>query len=250
MKKRLDYYCVKDFGLEILYVRNSNFHAEEHNHVSAYIINLVVAGVIEIGQGSAVHSLCANKVFWFRPYELHAIAAKTNYDLVTLVLPITFLEANHLNTAIEKMLQLIKKLSGIVCLMPDNLLMILDTIKMVYDDQRGKNMDITVDLAVKWYIHHPEENISLDKLAALTGFDKYYYLRLFKQKIGLTPHKFQVQNRIRKSQKLLEKNMPITEVALVMGFYDQSHFIRQFRRIVGISPTQYKRAFHFQGMPT
>ena len=69
---------------------------------------------------------------------------------------------------------------------------------------------------------------------------KYHFIRSFKSEVGLTPHQFQVQNRIRKAQSLISEAETITEVALKTGFYDQSHFIRQFEKYVGLTPSAYK----------
>ncbi len=68
---------------------------------------------------------------------------------------------------------------------------------------------------------------------------KYYLIRKFKSSIGMTPHKFCIQNRIRKSQGMLDEEKSIGRIAAEMGFYDQSHFDKAFRRIVGISPSEY-----------
>ena len=58
--------------------------------------------------------------------------------------------------------------------------------------------------------------------------------------MGLTPHQFQLQNRIRKAQRLMHNAETITEVALSTGFCDQSHFIKQFEKQVGLPPLTYK----------
>lgn len=56
---------------------------------------------------------------------------------------------------------------------------------------------------------------------------------------GMMPHQFCIQNRIRKSQGLLDGEKTISRIAAEMGFYDQSHFDKVFQRIVGISPSEY-----------
>ena len=69
---------------------------------------------------------------------------------------------------------------------------------------------------------------------------KYHFIRSFKAEVGLTPHQFQIQNRIRKAQRLIHETNTITEVALTTGFCDQSHFIKQFEKYVGLPPLTYK----------
>lgn len=85
----------------------------------------------------------------------------------------------------------------------------------------------------------PERQITIDEMADMVHISKYHFIRSFKQEIGLTPHQFQLQNRIRKAKLLLRQDKTITETALDAGFYDQSHFIKQFEKAVGMTPTAY-----------
>lgn len=93
----------------------------------------------------------------------------------------------------------------------------------------------------------PEEKISVDEMAQSAFSSKYHFIRNFKQEVGLTPHQFQIQNRIRKAQKLLQQTENITEVALDTGFCDQSHFIRHFEKIVRLTPTKYMLSCNILG---
>ncbi|NLL78291.1 MAG: helix-turn-helix transcriptional regulator [Clostridiales bacterium] len=71
----------------------------------------------------------------------------------------------------------------------------------------------------------PEKQLTIEEMANMTHISKYHFIRSFKQEIGLTPHQFQLQNRIRKAKLLLRQDKTITEAALDAGFYDQSHSI-------------------------
>ena len=89
---------------------------------------------------------------------------------------------------------------------------------------------------------YPERRYSIDDMAEAAFISKYNLIRTFKHEVGLTPHQFQIQNRIRKAQRLLGEASTIAEVALATGFCDQSHFIRHFEKIVGLTPTDYRQA--------
>ena len=88
-------------------------------------------------------------------------------------------------------------------------------------------------------MNHFSDSLPLDGLARDLYISKYYLIRKCKRNLGLTPHKFHLQNRIRKAQTLLFTNKSVTEACMDTGFYDQSHFDRAFKNIVGISPTEY-----------
>lgn len=85
------------------------------------------------------------------------------------------------------------------------------------------------------------ENVTLSELAQLAGLNGFTLLRAFRQHYGLPPHAYQVQVRLRRAKQLLQLGESPLQVALTLGFADQSHFGRHFRRAYGISPEQYRR---------
>lgn len=80
--------------------------------------------------------------------------------------------------------------------------------------------------------------ITLDELAANSSLSKYHFLRLFKKNMGLTPHHYIVTQRIHKAKELVLSGESLSQVSLNVGFSDQSHFIRNFRKIYGYSPKE------------
>ena len=83
------------------------------------------------------------------------------------------------------------------------------------------------------------ENVSLAQLTSITNLSSFYLLRVFRKHVGCPPHEYLTQVRITRARKLLRKGHSISEVALETGFFDQSHFSRRFKRIVGMSPGRY-----------
>lgn len=96
---------------------------------------------------------------------------------------------------------------------------------------------------VKDYINeHLHEDLKLIELAALAQVSPYYFLRLFKQSVGLTPHQYILQRRIEKAKFLLQHSeLGVAEIASRVGFCDQSHLTQYFKRIVGITPKQFSQ---------
>jgi len=86
---------------------------------------------------------------------------------------------------------------------------------------------------------HYAANVSLDELAAQVHLSPYHLLRLFKATFGLPPHAYLTQLRVQRAKQLLNAGLPITEVALTVGFTDQSHLTRHFKRMIGVPPGQY-----------
>ncbi len=86
---------------------------------------------------------------------------------------------------------------------------------------------------------HYAENVSLSQLASVADLSRFYLLRVFCNRMGVAPHEYQTQVRITHARKLLRKGYSILDAALETGFFDQSHFSRNFKRISGRSPGQY-----------
>ena len=90
---------------------------------------------------------------------------------------------------------------------------------------------------------HPAENISLAELAAVAGCDPFRLIRAFRASFDIPPHAWQLQARVRRAQDLLRSGMTAAYTAAEVGFADQSHLTKVFRRIVGMSPGAYAKAF-------
>jgi AraC family transcriptional regulator len=97
--------------------------------------------------------------------------------------------------------------------------------------------------AVVEYIEaHLDAELSLDRLAAVAHVSPYHFARLFKHSTGLPPHQYVIARRVERAKELLRDRdrLPLAEVATEVGFADQSHFTRHFRRLVGITPRHFR----------
>jgi AraC-like DNA-binding protein len=83
-------------------------------------------------------------------------------------------------------------------------------------------------------------DISLTDLAQMVNASAYYLNRVFRADVGIPPHAYQTQVRIERARELLARGMPVHRVAVELGFYDQSHFTNQFKRLLGYTPSTYR----------
>jgi AraC family transcriptional regulator len=86
-----------------------------------------------------------------------------------------------------------------------------------------------------------EQRISVEALARLANLSVCYFVRAFKQSVGLTPHDYLIRRRVERTMDLLSgTELSLSEIALAAGFADQSHCARRFRQHVGMSPRDYR----------
>jgi AraC-like DNA-binding protein len=88
---------------------------------------------------------------------------------------------------------------------------------------------------------HLDSPLDIDELAAIVRMSSSHFTRSFHRSVGITPHRYVIQNRVTRARELLTTtNLPLTEIALTTGFSDQSHFSRRFHEIVGIPPGAFR----------
>jgi len=86
-------------------------------------------------------------------------------------------------------------------------------------------------------------NHTLDDLAQESGLSRFHMIRSFKQVYGLSPHAYQLDERIKKAKSLLKAGHTIIETSQLLGFADQSHLQRNFKKRLAVTPKQYQGFF-------
>jgi AraC family transcriptional regulator len=109
---------------------------------------------------------------------------------------------------------------------------------------------VTLTLVKEYINDHLHQDLKLDEIAAIAQLSPYHFLRLFKQRIGITPHQYILQCRLNQAKHLLQhSNLSVAEIAIRTGFCDQSHLTRYFKRTTGVTPKQLLRSRSVSGGP-
>ena len=86
-----------------------------------------------------------------------------------------------------------------------------------------------------------DSDLEIGQLADLVRMSRSHFTRAFHNSVGVTPHRYVIQNRVMRARELLATtNLPLSDIALTTGFSDQSHFSRRFHEIVGIPPGAFR----------
>lgn len=92
-----------------------------------------------------------------------------------------------------------------------------------------------------YLIDRLDENVSLQDVADHVGLSKFYVQRRFRSELGLSPHEFVLQARLKKARDLLRGDTSLADIAYDCGFSSQQHMTNAFTRHMGLSPGRYRK---------
>ena len=85
-------------------------------------------------------------------------------------------------------------------------------------------------------------DITISDLAAVAGLSQFHFIRAFKDSVGRSPYQYVLSERISVAKELLlKRDLSIDDVALAVGFSGASQLNRVFRKLIGVTPTVYRR---------
>lgn len=238
--KSINYLIDEAHGIELIVCNRSMLSYPVHNHVSVYTVGLITQGIVNVSIGDNLYQCKEGDVFAAPPYLPHSIQPIEEYSMLSLCISWKMIESVgfvYIRDWVKKMLCHAGEL--------DNRNLYINNMLFVLCELFKDN--ITPHLSMSEVVNatreklelFPEEKVSVEDMARFMFVSKYHFIRTFQREVGLTPHQFQMQNRIRRAQKLLLQADKITQVALDTGFCDQSHFIKQFKKIVRLTPSEY-----------
>lgn len=117
---------------------------------------------------------------------------------------------------------------------------------MIYNPIEGQARDYTgmTEQVVTYINEHYSEDISIEQLASISGLSSCYFIRVFKQETGYTPHEYLVNCRMASARYLLKcTTLTVKEICYNVGFSDTSVFCNAFKRCNKMSPVKYRESF-------
>ncbi len=117
-----------------------------------------------------------------------------------------------------------------------------DTAALSREPGKGGLAPWQVKRVTEYLEDHLADDVSLGDLSHLLDLSTFHLCRAFKQSTGLPPHRWRQQRRMERARELLEDtDLPVTEIAASVSYDDPGQFATAFRKVVGVSPSQYRR---------
>ena len=104
--------------------------------------------------------------------------------------------------------------------------------------------DKTIEGVLNYINSNLENDLSIDTIASEFFISKYYLMRKFKNQIGSSIHNYVVQKRLILARSLISDGLSMSSVCSRCGFNDYSSFVRSFKKVYGVSPSNYNPTIH------
>ncbi len=117
----------------------------------------------------------------------------------------------------------------------------IDSIKQTSTNQISEDIK-------QYIINNIEEQLTLEDISKHVGYNKEYIVRVFKKEYGLSPHAFLMNEKVNKAKNILQNSSDtnLSNVASNVGFYDQSHFVKFFKKSFAMPPSKYKKSILYK----
>jgi AraC family transcriptional regulator len=239
-------------GFELLFDKNC---PEYPSHVhDAFTIDIIETGYVRYSLGGITHSVGPGNIVWIDAHQVHS-AVQIGPEPVTIrsiLVPEAFLFDFHQNinpipsiisddSLHEELKRFHRNTESVnVAGAEGKLLEIIKRI-LVYPSDVQKTEHQLIQQVKKYMLAHYMEPISIDELAGNLQLNKSYFVRMFRDHVGLPPYGYLTQIRVARARVLLARGMSPAEVAASVGLSDQSHLTRFFKRSTGMTPAFYAR---------
>lgn len=236
----LSFHLDAEGGLEFVFSSGRQKDLIEHTHMSTCTITLVRSGRVRLSPkpGGAIYT--AGSVYAIAPHQPHQPDYRADYDLVSICLKLKLLAALTPSQRRDFCNGRAAPLLASGRLSPEDLRRLMEALDKLPAYQAPPNPSPSISSWLEDLSNLPVSETTRIK----PELSPFYFIRRFKQEMGLTPHKYLMQYRLSLAKRLLSGNPSIAEAAQAAGFYDQSHLDRCFKKGVGLSPSEYRRALH------
>lgn len=89
--------------------------------------------------------------------------------------------------------------------------------------------------------HHIHQKMTLEVLARFMDMDKFNFSKAFRSRFGLSPMNYVLMKKVFEAKRLITSDTNLTQLAYQLDFADQAHFSKQFKRFIGLTPSQYRK---------
>ncbi|MBO4456336.1 MAG: helix-turn-helix transcriptional regulator [Butyrivibrio sp.] len=234
-------------------------YEKNRNRFNNFLLMFIEEGSLDISVSGTTQRATIGNVVWLDCYKPHSYSsekgarvlwmhfdgheARRYYEYFHKKHENICLPSNPLrfHSSFDSLLSLFSKNS-----LPEEAILSLNIISLLqslFAEQKNdaESTSALIRRASSYIDEHFNDNLSLEFLSDMVGLSPYYFSRAFKKETGISPHQYLIETRISSAKfYLFGSDRSISDIALSVGFKDESSFCLTFRRRVGLTPKSFR----------
>jgi len=252
-EKIIHFEIVNMQGISVTHGYNISNAFPVHFH-STFTLGIVELGEREFSYRGKKHILKPDDIFIVQPFELHTNQSNDHsshtYKVISFNLdavyyfPQLIINQPDLLGKIKEFHSLAeyeKSSSQLICLY-EAIIAQLKTYSLKYSAVKlDDGISSKIILAKQFIENNCHRDISLKEMSNIACLSEFHFNRYFHKCFGLSPYAYYLVCKMKKSQQILIKQNSVIETTYDIGFFDQSHFTKLFKKHIGVTPGRYLR---------
>lgn len=251
-QEKIIHFKINGEGLSVTHGYNISNTFPVHFHST---FNL---GIIELGEREFTYRgiktiLKPNDIFIIQPFEPHWCRSvnnsRHNYKIISMNLDNSFFfpqlvfHKPDLLCIIKEFHTLAENEKSSIRLnnLYNEIIIQLKNCSIEYNLVVNKDISIKIQLAKQFIENNCHCDISLKQISDIACLSEFHFNRFFHKCYGLSPYAYFLVCKIKKAQQVLMKQKSVIETTYDIGFFDQSHFTKLFKKYIGVTPGKYLR---------
>lgn len=115
---------------------------------------------------------------------------------------------------------------------------------------KEKNINSYIKKSIQYINSNIKQKITIDDVCMNINLSKYYFSRMFKEQVGITPYRYILECRMEEVKKDLSKGVDINTIVSNYDFYDLSHLNKSFIKRYGITPLEFQEMYMSKNLNT
>lgn len=238
-------------------------YEKRRNKFDNFLLMFIEEGTLDISISGVTQTATIGNVVWLDCYQPHSYSSKKGARVLWMHFdgPHTrsyyeyfhsknkniSLPSNPLgfHNSFDRLLSLFTK-----NMLPDEASLSLQIVTMlqllfIESNHDTENTPALIRRTCSYIGEHFNDDLSLEFLSNMIGLSPYYFSRAFKKETGISPHKYLIETRISSAKFYLSgSNRSVCDIALSVGFKDESSFCLAFKRRVGVTPKTFRERSH------
>ena len=234
-------------------------YEKSRNRFDNFLLMFIEEGSLNISVSGTTQKATIGNVVWLDCYQPHSYSSEKGARVLWMHFDgpearryFEYFHEKHkgiclpsnplsFHSSFDSMLSLFSKNS-----LPDDANLSLNIISLLqglFAEQRHavENTTALIRRASSYIGEHFNDDISLEFLSDMVGLSPYYFSRAFKKETGVSPHQYLIETRISSAKFYLSgSDRSVSDIALSVGFKDESSFCLTFRRRVGLTPKAFR----------